>query len=64
MSFLTREERYDLLYAIKRGDNPRIRQRALTKEESWFVQEFDVEKFDRIMQDPEVVAVMQRLRDR
>jgi hypothetical protein len=64
MSFLTRKERYELLCAFKRGDNPRIRQRALTEEEEQFVQEFALEKFDRIMQDPEVVAVMQRLRDR
>jgi hypothetical protein len=64
MSFLTRKERYELLCAFKRGDNPRIRQRTLTEEEEKFVQEFALEKFDRIMQDPEVVAVMQRLRDR
>jgi hypothetical protein len=53
-----------LLCAFKRGDNPRIPQRALTEEEEQFVQEFALEKFDRIMQDPEVVAVMQRLKER
>ena len=64
MSFLSRRERYELLCAFKRGDNPRIGHRTLTEEEEQFVQEFALEKFDRIMQDPEVVAVMQRLKER
>jgi hypothetical protein len=63
MGFLTRRERYDLLCAVKRGDNPKILQRALTVEEEEFVKEFATEEFDKIMQDPEIVAVMQRLLD-
>lgn len=65
MSFFTREQRYTMLCAIKRGhNNPYISQKPLTAEEEAFIVEFATEKFSEIMNDPEVVAVMRRLKDR
>ena len=61
MSFFTREQRYELLCAIKRGDRKGA---PLTAEEEAFIVEFATEKFDEVMKDPEVVAVMQRLKER
>ena len=63
MSFMSREDRYNYLCEVKRGlwgpSTP-----PLTKEEEAFIVEFATEKFDEIMKDPEVVAVMQRLKER
>jgi hypothetical protein len=66
MSFFTREQRYEMLCAIKRGytANPYLPVTPLTQEEEQFIQEYATEKFNEIMKDPEVVAVMQRLKDR
>jgi hypothetical protein len=61
MSFFTREQRYEMLCAIKRG----TRQGAsLTKDEEQFIRDFAQEKFDELLRDPEVLAVLQRMRDR
>lgn len=62
MSFFTREQRYQYLCEVKRGlwgpTKP-----PLTEEEA-FIVAYATEKFDELMQDPEVVAVMKRLKDR
>lgn len=63
MSFFTREQRYIYLCEVKRGlwgpNTPPI-----TAEEEAFIVEFATEKFNEVMQDPEVVAVMKRLKER
>lgn len=59
MSFFTREQRYEMLCAIKQGTQPGT---PLTEEEEQFIQRFAKEMFDEIMRDPEVLAVMQRLK--
>jgi hypothetical protein len=54
-----------MLCAIKRGHtNPNLPTRAITAEEEAFIVEFATEKFNEVMQDPEVVAVMKRLKER
>lgn len=67
MSFLTREQRYDLLCSIKRctatGKGRTHMHRELTEEEEAFVVEFATEKFNEMMEDPEIIAVMKRLKD-
>ena len=61
MSFFTREQRYEMLCAIKRG----TRQGApLTKEEEDFIQDFAQEKLNEILSDPEIMAVFRRMKDR
>lgn len=65
MSFFIREQRYEMLCAIKRGhSNPNLPKRPLTDEEEAFVIEFATDKFHEMMEDPEVVAVMRRLKYR
>lgn len=61
-NFMSREERYNYLCEVKRGlwgpNTPPI-----TEEEEAFIVEFATEKFNEVMQDPEVVAVMKRLKE-
>ena len=69
MSFFNREQRYEMLCAIKRGSwwngqDLTDFQRELTADEEAFIVEFATEKFNEVMRDPEVVAVMQRLKER
>lgn len=68
MSFLTREQRYNQLCSIKRtmqaGTAPAHWPKSLTEEEQAFIVEYATEKFDELMRDPEIVAVMKRLKDR
>ena len=65
MTFMTREERYKLLCQIKRDEQSgKVLRGGLTAEEEAFVVDFATEKFNEVMRDPEVVAVMQRLKDR
>lgn len=65
MSFFTKEQRYTMLCAIKRGhNNPSIPQRSLTKEEEAFIVEVATEKFGDMMNDPEVAAMVWQLVDR
>ena len=60
MSFMTREDRYNYLCEVKRGLwGPNTG--PLTKEEEAFIVEFATEKFEEVMKDPEVVAVMRRM---
>ena len=61
MSFFTREQRYEMLCAIKRGQ----RQGApLTQDEEQFIQDYAMDKLKETLSDPEVMAVFQRLKDR
>lgn len=58
MSFFTREQRYEMLCAIKRrGD-------ALSVEEEDFIQDYAFEKLTEVLSDPEVMAVFERMKDR
>lgn len=61
MSFFTREQRYEMLCAIKRG---RRQGAPLTAEEEQFIQDFAQEKLLDLLKDPEVMAVMLRLKNR
>jgi hypothetical protein len=68
MSAISREKRYEMLCDIKRtigtDKAPASWPKTMTDEEEKFIQEFAQEKFDEIMKDPEVVAVMKRLKNR
>jgi len=66
MNFLTRKQRYEMLCMIKReiGTPNAPKYIPLTPEEEAFIVEFATEKFNELMEDPEVVAVMKRLKDR
>jgi hypothetical protein len=61
MSFFTREQRYTMLCAIKRGDRQGT---ALTAEEDQFIQDYAMEKLFQILEDPEIMAVLKRMKDR
>lgn len=62
MSFFTRQQRYEMLCAIKRGavsgHSP------LTAEEEQFIQDYAFEKLTEVLSDPEVKAVFERMKDR
>ena len=61
MSFFTREQRYTMLCAIKRG----ARQGSpLTAEEEQFIQVYAMEKLTELLSDPEIMAVFKRMKDR
>ena len=61
MSFLTREQRYQMLTAIKRGTRSGS---PLTAEEEQFIQDYAAEKLKEVLSDPEVMAVFKRMKDR
>ena len=61
MSFFTREQRYEMLKAIKRGTREGS---PLTAEEEQFIQDFAFEKLTEVLSDPEVKAVFERMKDR
>jgi hypothetical protein len=62
-NFMRREDRYAYLCEVKRGvwgpNTP-----PLTAEEEAFIQDFAMEKLNEILSDPEVMAVMRRLKNR
>lgn len=58
MSFLTREQRYELLKSIKRQGG------VLSVEEEDFIQDYALEKLTDLLSDPEVMAVFKRMKDR
>ena len=64
MSFFTREQRYQILCAIKQGKFRDGYPSTITADEEAFIVAYATEKFDELMKDPEVVAVMKRLKDR
>ena len=61
MSLLSREQRYQMLCAIKRGERAG---NALTPEEEQFIQDYALEKLKSVLEDPEVMAVFNRMKDR
>jgi hypothetical protein len=61
MSFFTREQRYTMLCAIKRGAREGS---PLTAEEEQFIQDFAQEKLFELLEDPEIMAVFKRMKDR
>lgn len=61
MSFFTRQQRYEMLCAIKRGTREGS---PLTVEEEQFIQDFAQEKLTEILSDPEIMAVFKRMKDR
>lgn len=65
MSFLTPDQRYNMLCAIKHGhDNPNLPKGPLTTDEERFVQDYAWEKLQKTLSDPEVMAVFERLKDK
>lgn len=58
MSFLTREQRYELLKSIKRQGG------VLSVEEEDFIMDYAWEKLQEVLSDPEVMAVFKRMKDR
>lgn len=62
MSFRSREQRYQSLCAIKRGfvktSTP------LSAEEEQFIQDYALEKLLDILEDPEILAVFKRMKDK
>lgn len=61
MSFLSREQRYEMLKAVKSG---RLAGAPLTAEEEQFIQDYAAEKLREMLSDPEVMAVFKRMKDR
>ena len=68
MSFLTREQRYQMLCAIKRGGRVTAsgiaKNDELTEEEEQFIQDYAQERLFDLLKDPEVMAVFNRMKDR
>ena len=68
MSFFTRDQRYQMLCAIKRSGRVTAsgiaKNDELTAEEEQFIQDFAQEKLFEILEDPEVMAVFKRMKDR
>lgn len=62
MSFFTREQRYTMLCAIKRGAMPS--HSPLTADEEQFIQDYAFEKLTEVLSDPEVKAALERLKDK
>lgn len=58
MSFLTREQRYELLKSVKRQGG------VLSVEEEDFIMDYAWEKLQEVLSDPEVMAVFKRMKDR
>ena len=61
MRFYTRQQRYTMLCAIKRGAREGS---PLTADEEQFIQDYAMEKLTEILQDPEVMAVFKRMKER
>lgn len=54
-----------MLCAIKQNsNNPNLPVRPLTAEEEQFIQDYAQEKLFEILEDPEVMAVFKRMKDR
>jgi hypothetical protein len=68
MSFLSKQQRYELLTSIKRvRGTSRAKpgwDRELTQEEEDFIQDYAAEKLREVLSDPEVMAVFKRMKDR
>ena len=63
MSFLSRQQRYELLCKMKRATDMTMRWK-LSEEEEQFIQDYALEKLQETLSDPEVMAVFKRMKDR
>ena len=61
MSFLSREQRYEMLCGIKRRANPNLPGGPLSIEEEQFIQDYAMEKLIGMLEDPEVKRALLRL---
>jgi hypothetical protein len=62
MSFLSRQQRYEFLCAVKKGllgNNPQ-----LTQEEEQFVQDYALERLKDALSNPETMEVFKRMKDK
>lgn len=64
MSCLSQEQRYNMLRDIKRGNIVSFSQRNLTVEEEEFIQDYAMQKLNETLSEPDIMAVLQRMKDR
>lgn len=64
MSCLSQEQRYNMLRDIKRGNIVSFPQRHLTAEEEEFIQDYAMQKLNETLSEPDIMAVLQRMKDR
>lgn len=64
MSCLSQEQRYNMLRDIKRGNIVSFSQRNLTVEEEEFIQDYAMQKLYETLSEPDIMAVLQRMKDR
>ena len=65
MSCLSQEQRYNMLRDIKRGINiASVPNRCLTAEEEEFIQDYAMQKLNETLSEPDIMAVLQRMKDR
>jgi len=65
MSFISQEQRYNMLRDIKRGTNiERLHNRCLTAEEEEFIQDYAMQKLNETLSEPDIMAVLKRMKDR
>lgn len=60
--FLTREQQYIYLKAVKQGKFPDAS--PLTESEEQFIQDYALELVKELMSDPECMAALQRLKEK
>jgi len=67
MSFLSKQQRYEMLCSIKRtmeaGEAPPHWPKEMTEEELQFIQDVAQEKLFEALKDQEVLAALKRLND-
>jgi hypothetical protein len=65
MSFISQEQRYNMLRDIKRGTNiESLHNRCLTAEEEEFIQDYAMQKLNETLSEPDIMAVLKRMKDR
>jgi hypothetical protein len=64
MICLIQEQRYNMLRDIKRGNIVSFPQRNLTVEEEEFIQDYAMQKLNETLSEPDIMAVLQRMKDR
>ena len=64
MSCLVQEQRYNMLRDIKRGNIVSFPQRNLTVEEEEFIQDYAMQKLNETLSEPDIMAVLQRMKNR
>lgn len=61
MSFLSKEQRYEMLKDIKYGSNSNLPKGPLTAEEEQFIFDYASEKLRKVLSDPEVMAAFKKI---